>query len=449
MKRLFGFIFGLALLAGCAVWLADQSGSARIVWRGYIIETSASFLMIAACVFAVAFYGILRLWTLLRHGSEMWRLGRRVRILNEGHGHVMAGLVALAGADAAEAGRCAVAARRKLGATAMTKMLQAQAAQLAGDHGVAQEIFRDLAADPDSAILGYRGLIMEARRRDDSVEIERLANELRRIKGDVPLLGLVRFDLAVRQQKWGEAGAVLSSPGLAQQIGQDHARRARAAILIMAAEQATRQGDHNKALQATGQALKQTPDWLPAILAFARAQMKTGHRRAAHRLIEKVWTQQNYPELAAIYVDDISDVLERYRRVEQLCRIAPDAAQSRRAVAEAALAADLWGEARRHLQTLVNRGQATVGVYRMLAQLERREHKDEQAATAWLTQALDATADPAWLCRSCGGAHAAWQATCKHCGGFITLEWQSPGVSLALTKQAGGASSLPALDWMD
>ena len=121
--------------------------------------------------------------------------------------------------------------------------------------------------------------------------------------------------------------------------------------------------------------------------------------------------------------------LEAFRQTERLCRNNEKAIESRIALAEAALAADIWGEARRHLMACVNDRTATQGVYKMLARLERRERHDEGAATMWLTKASEAAPDPVWLCRVCGGAHENWNPICKPCGSFDSMEWQSAGKS--------------------
>jgi HemY protein len=121
--------------------------------------------------------------------------------------------------------------------------------------------------------------------------------------------------------------------------------------------------------------------------------------------------------------------LDAFKQTERLCRNNESAPESRLALAEAALAADIWGEARRNLIACVEDRGATQGVFKMLARLERRERRDEHAATAWLMKASEAAPDPAWLCRVCGGAHENWQPICKPCGSFDSLEWQSAGKS--------------------
>jgi HemY protein len=146
-------------------------------------------------------------------------------------------------------------------------------------------------------------------------------------------------------------------------------------------------------------------------------------------VIEKTWTRMPHPQLAILWRSGESDPTEACRQIEKLCRDNEDAPVSRLAMAEAAFAADIWGETRRHLMTLISRGEVTQSVYRLMARLERRESGDEQAALQWMTRAADAPPDPVWLCQTCGGAHTEWQALCAHCGSFSTLHWQSPGVS--------------------
>jgi HemY protein len=448
LLRLPGFLLRLAILGALVVWIADSlmhPGTARIVWHDYIIETSAGVLGLGVLGIALVLYILFRIWHFIWHGPERWRLKRRIRKAEKGQHVLTAGLAAIAAGDAAEAGRFAVSARKLLGNGAATQLLQAQAAQLAGDHRSAREIFRTLAADPESAVLGYRGLIMEARRNGDWPEVERLIDRLREIRPDTPWLNLIRFELLTRQQDWREAEQALSHASSARLLGSGQAKQNHAALLIAISQDSARAGELGRALGCAEQASRLAGDWLPAVLNLAQMQTTAGHRRAALRTIEKYWSRTPHTQLASIYASNETNALEGFKNLEKLCRDTPDAGASHLALAEAALAADVWGEARRHLMILVGRGDATQGVYRLLARLERRESGGEQAALQWMTKAADAPIDPTWLCRSCGGTHGEWRATCSHCGGFNTMEWQSPGQSAARIY----APALPSLSWID
>ena len=429
MKKLFSFALRVALFVAVAVWLADRPGTARIVWHDYVIETSAAFLGLCALGAGFVFYMLFRFWHLLRHGPELWRMSRRLKKMSEGQECLTRGLIAVAAGDAAEAGRFSVGARKLLGPVAATKLLQAQAAQLAGDRRTAREIFRDLSEDAESATLGYRGLIMEARRAGDWDEVDRLTNKLGSVKPDTPWLNLIRFESAVRRQDWTTANTALGHATEARLLEADRSQRYYAAMLLSTSQDEARQGRKDEALQAAEQAERKAPNWLPAVIALAQCQVASGHARAARRTIEKYWARMPNMQLAVIYRSESTDALEAYKQIERLCRDNEDAPVSRLVLAETAFDAQIWGEARRHVTALINGEHATQSAYRLMARLERRESDDEYAAMQWLTKAADATPDPVWLCRTCGGGHEAWQATCRHCHSFATLDWQSPGVS--------------------
>ena len=445
MKLVLRILFNIAVIVAIYFWLRTCPTTARIVWRGYEINTSAEAIAVSALLLSYIFYVLFRMWHFVRHGPERWRLRRKLKKIQQGHDYLTNGLVAIAGGDAAEAGSLAVRARKILGTTTLTQLLQAQAAQLAGDRGAAIEIFRAMTADPASAALGYRGLIMEARRDGNWDEVSSQVEKLRQIKPQTPWLNLVRFELLSRRREWGEASLALAQVSTSGLMEPARVKQNRAALLLATSQQETTQGNHAAALEAAEKAVRQANDWLPAIINLAKCQLADGHPRAARRTIEKNWQRMPHPQLAEIYRSGEPDALDAFSALERLCRDDQNLPLNHMVLAEAALAAKIWGEARRHLMSVISMDNATATTYRLMAKLERGEGGSDAAATRWLTKAADAPADPVWLCRSCGGAHTAWQATCGHCGTFNTLEWQSPGHSRAVRD----ASPLLSHGWID
>lgn len=429
MIKLLSFILQIALLVAAAVWLADRPGTARIVWHDTVIETSAAFLGLCVLGIGYGLHLLLRAWHFLRHGPVLWRLNRRINKMKAGEDMLTRGLVALASGNAPEAGRLAIAARKSLDHMAAAQWLQAQAAQLAGDRRAAQEIFRGLAAQDDTAVLGYRGLINEARREGKWDEVDRLVEALHKVKPATPWLSLIRMESAARRGLWLEAESALSQAAAAKLLDTAAGKRTRAALRLAAAREAAAVGDHTAALRAAEEAMQLCPDWAPAAVALPVALIAAGHNRAARRSVERTWKTLRHPELARILRRTEDGPLDAFRAVERLVRGTEATAESRLALAEAALAADIWGEARRMLMDMVKSGAATQRTYKLLATLERRDRHDERAATAWLAKAPEVPADPAWLCATCGGMHEQWQPSCSHCGTFNGIEWLAPGQS--------------------
>lgn len=428
--RWLGFFLRLLIIVGLTVWLVSQPGTASVSWHGYLIQTSAAFLGVVVALIALTLFQVFKIWRWVMDGPKFWRLRQKMRRMQLGQEQITKGLVAIASGNAAEAGRLAVSARKLLGTTTATRLLQAQAAQLAGDHKAAREIYTAMALDPESSVLGYRGLIMAAVREGNWIEAEKQVDKLGHTKPDIPWLNLIKFEIATRRHQWSEASQALSQASAARLIDQSRVKRHQAALFIAASEVEAQRGNPDQALQEAERALRQAPDWLPAMINLAGKQLLAHHVRTALRTIERSWKKTPHPKFAELYqaASKGSNPLEFYKHMERLARSNKDHPVSQRALAEAALSADLWGEARRYLMALASESKATQGVYRLLARLERRESADEQLAAQWLLKASEAGPDPRWLCSACGGAHDDWHATCAHCGGFNMLDWQTPCV---------------------
>jgi HemY protein len=83
-----------------------------------------------------------------------------------------------------------------------------------------------------------------------------------------------------------------------------------------------------------------------------------------------------------------------------------------------------------------------------MARLEESEAGNMPAAREWLDRAVVAPPDPCYVCTSCGGESLEWQALCRNCGGFDTLQWRSPLAGeravIAHSTSAGAPLMLPA-----
>ena len=187
----------------------------------------------------------------------------------------------------------------------------------------------------------------------------------------------------------------------------------------------------------------------------ARLLIALGRQRAAAKAIERAWRTAPHPDLARLYLDLRPDAapLARVAAVQRLAAQNLEASESHLTVAEAALAAQLWGEARRHL-TLAIAAAPMPGpsrrLCRLMARLEESEAGNMAAARDWLDRAIGAPPDPCYVCSRCGGESPEWQALCRECGGFDTLLWQSPpdgGTAvIAHSANAGAPLMLPALE---
>ncbi|PCJ56893.1 MAG: hypothetical protein COA65_10060 [Rhodospirillaceae bacterium] len=162
-------------------------------------------------------------------------------------------------------------------------------------------------------------------------------------------------------------------------------------------------------------------------IAYARLAKGQGAARRAEKAIEKAWSKNPHPDLARAYleIDGLDDSLQRLRKIEKLAVLRPNHPESVLAVGEAALKAEIWGEAKSNLEKAIA-ARPSARAFRAMAELEAAEPGNE-AAAQWLARAAEASADPHWVCGNCGAIAESWAPVCAHCDAFDRFAWRLPG----------------------
>jgi len=257
------------------------------------------------------------------------------------------------------------------------------------------------------------------------------------------------LDLELKRGDIAAAEKALDSAERARLIETARAKRIRAVLLTERARQAPAE-DFSGAIDRLRQATKLAPDLVPARVLLARALLQAGRTKEAYKLAAQCWGEAPHPDLAAaLLAMDSSDLpISRLKRVEKLVATAPAHLESRLLLAEANLAAELWGPARAQLEeartALGNGVHAPRRLARLMARLEDSEGKDPSAAHRWLLLAAEAAPEHGWLCSACGAPSAMWSANCSHCRSFDSLRWRAVTQDVLELLPAAAAPAEPA-----
>jgi HemY protein len=435
----------MATLVAAAVFLADRPGQVEIVWQEWQVETSLGVLVAGLLLAVLLFSGLLGAIAAISRLPGRIRRRRRERARRAGDAALSRALVALAAGNPAQAQLEAQRAERLLDGSTVALLLAAEAAERQGDRDGARRRFAVLAEQPETALLGLRGLLGQALRNHRGDTALRLAERAHRLRPEVPWLSETLLELQARAGEWD---AALETLGLARRRGgipADRLRRHRGVVLYERSRAAERRGDPHRAAALAARAQKDAPDLAAIACHHARLLVTLGRSRAAERTLERGWRATPQPEIARSYVDIHPEAgpVERAGALERLAGQNPDAVESYLALAEAALAAQLWGEARRHL-SMAAAGRASSGPPRRLCLLMARLEDAEGTGRAreWLDRAVSAAPDPCYVCVACGAETGEWQSLCPRCRRFDTLAWRLPPRP---GKEAGTALFSPLL----
>lgn len=444
MIRTVFFIVLAALVVFGALQLAAIPGEVAFNWLGWRVVVPAPVLIILLLLFAAVSALLYRFWRSIRSAPRALMEAHRRARRERGYRALTQGMVAVAAGDGREAARQARRADVLLNEPPLTMLLSAQTAQLNGDEDAAKKYFTAMLDREETAFLGLRGLIMQASRTGDRAEAIALAARAHRLRPKTPWVLTTLFDLQVQEGKWADAAETLDRALKQKVIDPGDGRRLRASLLLAQSLQADRDGNKEAARQHADAAWKADPAFTPALLRRVLMLVESGKERAAARLIEKSWADTPHPGLIGLYrrCNDDADALSMVKRIDRLVSTAPDRRESRLALAEAMLDADLWGAARDQLDRLEDRA-VSAAACRLMARLEKGDRGDADAANRWLNLAATAGPDASWVCGKCDAAALEWTPLCPNCSAFGTLDW---GVPVSHAHALPGIPAEPPVD---
>jgi len=217
----------------------------------------------------------------------------------------------------------------------------------------------------------------------------------------------------VRTGNWQQAMA-LAAPG---------APTSAFAVAAIAAEP-----DAGRALKLAKRALKDSPDFIPAALAYAKRLREGGSERKAQTVLRETWARNPHPDLAAFALALHTAPATKFSEAKTLIGGAPQHPESLFLLAGLALAvgtSESVIEARHYAEAARAAGLNQQRLYRLLADIDAADltgitlMKPREALRA----ASAADPDPGWKCDACGDALPQWSAICPNCRAAGRIGW--------------------------
>ncbi len=439
MTRLVLFLVTILGLSFGFSWLADNPGTITVDWQGYhaeptvfqVVVLTAVLTALGICVWTVA----RQIWTSPAAVSHFLTKRRQQRGLDA----LSSGMIAIGAGDRATATRYALQARKSLPNEPLTHLLRAQAAQLSGDRATSRRIFEAMLSAPDTEQLGLRGLYLEAARENEGEAQRQFAERAIALNPKLawPVEGL--FDLQCKEGDW--AGA-LNTLAISRRHGtvEKTAIDRRRAVLLTGQALALEDSQSEKALGLALEAHALAKDLVPAAALAGRLLAARGNTAKAAKVVQRTWSRAPHPDLAAVYAyarigDSPRDRLERIR---QLAALNPHSSEGVIALANAAIEAHDFDEARNVLSPLLD-GRLTRRVATLMARIEKEQHGDRGRVREWLARAVHAGRDPAWTAD--GVVAQSWAPVSPVTGALDAFQWRVPVEEFDTASSMTGAVS--------
>ena len=425
LRVIFYFAIVVALGFGFS-WLADRPGELDVTFGGN--HYNVPLITAAAGVVAIV-AAILIIWWLIKsiiQSPYTLRRHFRARKRDRGYQSLSTGLIAAGAGDAEAARRMTKQAGKLLNSDQepLIKLLEAQTAMLEGRSDDARKGFEAMIEDPETKLLGLRGLYIEAQRVGAREAARHYAVEAAKEAPQLEWASSAVMGQLCSEGDWDGALKLVEARKQALAHSKDVVKKERAALLTAKA-MATVDVDHAHAKAIALEANKLAPDLVPATVVAARALFADGEVRKGSKILEAAWKCSPHPDIASTYVygragDTVQD---RLKRAKHLVTLRSNNAEGSLAVARAAYEAGDYRLARDNAEQVL-RGSPRESAYLLLADIEEAETGDQGKVRQWLAQAVKAPRDPAWTAD--GYVSEQWSPVSPVTGRLNSFEWKVP-----------------------
>lgn len=388
----------VAVVAALASWqiITTDQGTVQIIWFGTEITTSALFgLLVLVLLIAIALPLLRLLMFLMDAPGRLGKASQRARV-RRGQEALALGLIAAEAGEFEDARRHADKAEDLIDEPRLALLLQARAAEVAGDTAGAERAYSGMLQNEDTEVLGRKGLMAAALKRGDRTAARAHAEAALKASKTATWPFQYAFDLAVQAADWENAIEALDLGDKRKLLEDKVAKRRRAVLMCAQAAKLERERRADKAAEMAQKAFRMAPAFAPAGALAARLLVGEGKAERAAAILEEAWENGPHPALAHAYRDLVPGESREARaeRMRALAEKRRDSRESKIVLAELAMERGDWGAAQAALEDAYRENPSS-RICILFAQVARGRG-DENAARTWLAQAAGAPRELDW-----------------------------------------------------
>ena len=395
MKKVLIFLLFALVFILLSLWLVDHPGTITVSWLDYEITTSVAVLLaFIAFIFLVVY--ILRIPFLF----VRWIRRSLIRQKQKRRENIMLQVLNAIAAKDENAGKTLIKRIDKTFSsnTSLNLLLKALL-------NPTPEVFQKLSESQETELAGWKGLIdIEQKNGNLTAALSLCEKALDKYK-NIPWLIQKTLQLQTLTENWEHA---LKTLHLSRKLNvfSDLCYKTQEATLLLKLD---------KPLEAFNIA-----PWLPQ----AALDASKAYPKKAPRILTFAWEKKPSWEVYKAYTNLFSkeDALSRYKKIEKFVAKHPGNKITYLALADSALQAKLWGQAKKELDDYLAAYTLTMPVATMMAFYEQEAHHNTKEAQKWVDKMKIAEPLNSFSCSKCAYTSDVWSPTCPICNEFASME---------------------------
>ena len=418
------FFIALSVLCVIGILITSYPGEVKFNWFDYSISLPIGlFLACLVIVFAII-ASLYNFWKWIWNLPQNYLIYLQKKRTQRGNNLLIDGLSAIAAGQNQEAKEVIAVACELLPDNPLTQFIAAQASYMTGDAETATRQYMSMQKDRRTSFLGLRGLILQAKDKEDNKLAQEYINKALSIRPDSP---------------WLQDEYLLNTIYLAQKGIFPKAEKNKLTKYVSKTQWSRHQAMlnwlhlQNKNTLTSSEKEKLhlkifdlAPDWTENVQQLVEYYIHHQSFSKAQKLLIDSFKQHPHRALGVLWdsVFHEMEAVDRYRAMEKLVASQENHPESQFCLASSAMKAQLWGQAKEHLDNLLTHGYTRTGCNLMAELMELQHPTQFDLAREWLHKAAQISSDYEWQCNSCRNHFDKWQLICSNCSSIDQIYWQ-------------------------
>ncbi|MBC6497643.1 MAG: hypothetical protein GDA54_04905 [Alphaproteobacteria bacterium GM7ARS4] len=403
MKRFILWSSFILIIVPLGLWLVYEPGSVTITWFGYRLETHAFIALFGLSWLLLSCVLLTRLWLWLRHTPQRILSQREQGKRHKSLQALTRGFISLAAGESQNALIEAETIDKNMPLPALSLLLKAQAHLQKGDHAEAKRHFVKMLESQDTVFFAHRGLAQHALHHEDYESALQHLREASSLQPKAHWIYHALLRVYTAQKKWHDVLTLVDKAHSAHAFPLEQSRHYQAVTYFMLADACRQEGPHqesDKERTYLEKSVKHDPHFVMAYVRKAQWERESQNKKKSLEAPEE----------------------QHYQTLHKLCQASLTSAQSRLAMADAAIRCRWWAQARHWLDPLFQQLPLCREALLYRAAIDKATMGHDKGAQ-WHHQAEKALPLFIWSCQQCHHQHKEWHAICPQCDSFATVRW--------------------------
>ncbi len=308
-------------------------------------------------------------------------------------------------------------------------LIKAKAEENLGNQLNADKIFKKLLPFKETRLVALEGLIRSKISSGDMKTALELAKRLIILKPKSIETLITLFKIQCELEDWDGARKTLVLQQNLDKKTRNIRQRQEALIIYQEALKRKLNMDEIGALEKIKEAVKKSPDLVPAVCMASELERSVGKVKNAEKLIKSCWKLNPHPDLAksfaVLYPEETPQ--NRLKRFSPLFNNFNDNKIVKTTKAELLLASEEFPSAKRTIQSLIN-DETNSSILVLMAAIEKGLGSSDEIIQGWISKAVSAPRQEVWFCEYCNHVDE-WSPICKKCKSFDSITWGNPEIN--------------------